>query len=390
MSTTTTTMLSARDAVLRFLSSIGRPAEVAQYLDLFQREHPEQFAILHVSDAIVDDALEGLIVNLRFLDQLGLHPVLAFGVVSPRGARRAAERVAAGLAPTTRAQIVGPADAAAVARGGGIALVPLLEDSDGDSDEDGRFDALGELVTRLGTTKLIFLGRRSGLVPTGGTVVSIIDVTIDLPELAPRLRASQRKLLAQAARLFARVPHRFTVSVTSPLDLLRELFTVKGAGTLIRRGSRVERFAAWSDLDGDRLVALIEDAFGRRLVDDFRHRPFIAAYVADDYRGGAVVTDTALGPYLSKFAVTTVARGEGVGRDLWRPLVADFPRLFWRSRADNPITAWYRDQCDGLHRLELAGEKWLVMWRGVAADEIPAAIAHARTAPSDFLDQNTG
>jgi acetylglutamate kinase len=379
-----TDALSPRDAVLRFLSSIGRANEVAQYLELFQREHPEQFAILHVSDAIVDDALEGLIVNLRFLDQLGLHPVLVFGVVSPRRARKLAERVAAALAPATRAQIAAPADAAAIARSGGIALVPLLEDADGDRDEDGRFDALGDLVTALGTTKLIFLGRRSGLVPSGGGVVSIIDVTIDLPELAPRLPASQRKLLGQAARLFARVPHRFTVSVTSPLDLLRELFTVKGAGTLIRRGSKVERYATWRDLDGDRLVALIEEAFGRPLVGDFRARPFVAAYVADDYRGAAVVTDTALGPYLSKFAVTTVARGEGVGRDLWRPLTTDFPRLYWRSRADNPITAWYRDQCDGLHRFVMGGEKWLVLWRGIDDAEIPAAIAYARDAPPDF------
>jgi acetylglutamate kinase len=181
------------------------------------------------------------------------------------------------------------------------------------------------------------------------------------------------------------VPHPLTVSVTSPLDLLRELFTVKGAGTLIRRGSRVERRASWGELDGERLVALIEDAFGRPLAPGFRDRPFTAAYVADDYRGAAVVEATPLAPYLSKFAVTTVARGEGVGRDLWRPLVADWPRLYWRSRADNPITSWYRDQCDGLHRFTVGGIAWVALWRGLAPSEIPAAIEHCMTTPPDFV-----
>jgi acetylglutamate kinase len=376
--------LTPREVVLRFLASIGRPAEAAQYLQVFQHERPEQFAVIHVSDAVVANALDGLIASLRFLAQLGLHPVLVFGVVTPRGARRAAERVAAALRPTP-AQVAAPGDAAAIARAGGIALVPLLEDADGDRDEDGRFDALRDLVTALATTKLIFLGRRSGLQPTGGPVVSLVDVTVDVAELAPRLAPPARKLLRQVARILDRVPHRLTVSVTSPLDLLRELFTVKGAGTLIRRGSKVERHASWAALDADRLVALIEEAFGRPLVPGFKGRPFAAAYVADDYRGAAIVDDTVLGPYLSKFAVTTVARGEGVGRDLWRPLAADYPRLFWRSRTDNPITSWYREQCDGFQRIAIAGAPWVALWRGLPAAEVPAAIEYCATAPPDFL-----
>jgi acetylglutamate synthase len=378
-----TAELSSREVVMRFLASIGRPAEAAQYLAVFQHERPEQFAVIHVSEAVVADALDGLVASLRFLAQLDLHPVLVFGVVTPRGARRAAEKVAVALAPAS-ATVAGPDDAAAIARAGGIACVPLLEDRDGDRDEDGRFDALTELVTALGTTKLIFLGRRSGLQPAGGSVVSLVDVALDRPALEPRLAATPRKLLRQVARTLERVPHRLTVSVTSPLDLLRELFTVKGAGTLIRLGSKVERRASWGELDGDRLVALIEDAFGRPLAPGFRDRAFAAAYVADDYRGATIIDAPALAPYLSKFAVTTVARGEGVGSDLWRALVADWPRLYWRSRADNPITPWYRDQCDGLHRFELAGTAWMALWRGLAPAEIPAAIEHCVTTPPDF------
>src|SRR5262249_42203292 len=147
-----------------------------------------------------------------------------------------------------------------------------------------------------------------------------------------------QKLLRQIERVLDRVPQRLTVSVTSPLDLLRELFTVKGAGTLVRKGSHITRHLAWAAVDRARLVAVVEESFGRPLVAGFDERPVLAVYVADEYRGAAVVTPAPLAPYLSKFAVGTVSRGEGVGRDLWRAMEGDFPRLFWRSRAANPIT----------------------------------------------------
>ena len=74
------------DLVLRFLSSIGRPAEAQQYLDLFRSEHPERFAIVHVADAVVRHAADALAVELRYLVELGLEPVLAFGAIEPRSA----------------------------------------------------------------------------------------------------------------------------------------------------------------------------------------------------------------------------------------------------------------------------------------------------------------
>ena len=72
--------------------------------------------------------------------------------------------------------------------------------------------------------------------------------------------------------------------------------------------------------------------------------------------------------------------GEGIGRDLWRALARDYPRLTWRSRARNPIAPWYQEQCDGMLKL---GE-WNVYWRGLAHDLIPAAVAAAAAAPVDL------
>lgn len=393
--------MTPQELVLRFLTSVGRPAEAQQYLELFRgartaaaAAQPGAFAIIHVSEPVLDHALDALVVDLRYLAELDLLPVIAFGAVASGRAHKSAQRVAAALPPQVRAQVTPASQVAQALRDDRLPLVPLVSkapaagdaanaDEPGDG-ADRRFDALAELVTQLGAKKLVFLGRRSGLQPRGGRVVSMIDLTTEAATIGPTLPEPQAALLRQVARVVAAVPHSITVSVTSPLDLLRELFTVKGAGTLVRRGSVVDSFARWDELDRTRMVALVEDAFGKPLLPGFVDRPFLRAYVADGYRGAAIVTATQLAPYLSKFAVTTVARGEGVGRDLWRQLTVDYPRLFWRSRADNPITSWYREQCDGLQRIDIAGKPWVVLWRGLPPSQLADAIAYCQAAPPDF------
>ena len=56
-----------------------------------------------------------------------------------------------------------------------------------------------------------------------------------------------------------------------------------------------------------------------------RERPWLS--------GVAVVQDSPVAPYLTKFAVERQAQGEGIGGELWSMLIRDFPRFFWRSRA---------------------------------------------------------
>jgi hypothetical protein len=306
------------DALVRFLAGIGKPSELELYLDLFRAQQPERFAILAVDARVDQDALA---LDLRYLGQLGLHPHVA-------------------------------------ARG----------------------DDLLALARSRGTRKVIFLGPWRGLEPVGRPVPSLVDLTTELDELRPALPDEHRALLDEAHRLITGVEHSMTVSVTSPLDLLRELFTVRGAGTMIRRGAVVTRHADYASVDRERLEAVMESAFGATPPAALFERTASGIYVADDYAGAAVVSPSVLGAYLSKFAVGRRAQGAGIGRDLWRAIAADHPALFWRARDANAITAWYQQQCDGMAR---AGE-WRVFWRGLAAEQIPRAIELACAAPVDF------
>lgn len=375
--------MHARDVVLRFIQSIGRPDEAEFYLRAFRAERRRSFAVIAVSASAMRLSADALAVDLRVLSELGLAPVLVFGLVAPGGARADARALQGAIPGDVRCRIAEPNEAGLVADDGAIPLVPVDAPATGDPAAiDARFAALGELTRALETRKVIFLGRRSGLQRESGELLSLVDVhTESAPLRAPgALPPKQAALLAQIERLLAGAPRGLTVAVTSPLELLRELFTERGAGTLLRRGASVSAYDGLAGVDRDRLRALLVSAFEREPRAEFFQRSYQRAYIADDYRGAALVADTALGAYLSKFAVDPRARGEGVGRDLWRAVAADHPALFWRSRRDNPFTWWYARHCDGMAKTGA----WCVFWRGLPEGQILGALDYARAAEDDF------
>ena len=126
------------------------------------------------------------------------------------------------------------------------------------------------------------------------------------------------------------------VTVVNPLQFLRELFTINGAGTLIRRGSRIDVHDGWQSVDPVRLRALFASAFGRDIRDDFFTRPIARTFVEENYRGAAVVAETAVAPYLTKFAVERQAQGDGLGTEIWSLVTRDYPAFFWRSARRTP------------------------------------------------------
>ena len=109
-------------------------------------------------------------------------------------------------------------------------------------------------------------------------------------------------------------------------------------------------------------------------------RSFSHAYVEEQYRGAALLAQTPLGQYLSKFAVTQQAQGEGIGRDLWQAMLVDHPCLFWRARPNNPIRSFYERQCDARVRVS----DWIVYAIGVTPAHIPELVSYALAQPVDF------
>jgi ribosomal protein S18 acetylase RimI-like enzyme len=376
------------DVVLRFLESVGKRSEAEFYISLFRAEPKEQFAAISVDANVARHATEAVVLHLRVLAALGLAPVVLLGLFEPtdsleHGARirRRLERAgvpAVMISPSDPVQLA--AQCAQATRTGTLPIV-AFGSSEGALPEE-RFARMGALLAELKTRKLIFLHRPGGL-RQKGVLVPVVNLSTDVAglEKSKELSRKERALLGQSRRLvFELVPHKLTVAITSPLNLLRELFTVKGAGTMLRRGARIERKDSYADVDIERMRQLLTSSFGRPPTDAFFSRDVLRLYFEQGYRGAAILVGTPLGAYLTKFAVEREAQGEGIARDLWDAFAAEHPVVFWRARAANPINEWYTKLADGLMRFP----EWTVFWKGLAPERIPEAIAWALAQPVDM------
>jgi NAT, N-acetyltransferase, of N-acetylglutamate synthase len=382
------------EIVQRFLESVGAKADIDLYLKLHRAQRKESFAILAPNAQIVKTALDPVHFDLRILAGLGLVPVVVLGLLEPKDADAQASRVSDWLledavaCEVLRASVdaVGafsPDSVAAVRAIVGRGAIPLVSlEACKDASTEGRFRVLASLAASLETRKVVFLSRRPGLAANGAAPLSVVSLATDTERLLASggLSRGQAMLLRQIKQLIEAVPHRLSVTVVNPLQLLREFFTVNGAGTLIRRGSRIDVTKDWAGVDRARITALFESAFERRLRPEFFDQPVARVFVEDGYRGVAVMQETRVAPYLSKFAVERSAQGEGIGGELWSLVAREFPRFFWRSRAGNAITPWYAKQCDGFTRFP----EWHVFWRGLEIETIDPAVRFALDAPNDF------
>ena len=384
------------DAVLRFLESVGRRSEADFYLELFRALPKERFAAIAVDANVARHATEAVVLDLRFLSQLGLVPLVVLGLLHPTDAFEHAARIRrrlekSGVHTTLLVEHADPlaiaAEAGDAMRSGVIPILPLGPAPGGVLDErlatlEQRFALLGAVLSSLVTRKMIFLHRPGGL-RQKGVLLPLVNLTTDVPPLlASRdLSRKERVLVEQSRRLvFELVPHRFACAITSPLNLLRELFTIKGAGTLLRRGAVISRHEGYEGVDLSRLAQLLASSFGRAPTPDFFARPAFRVFLEESYRGAAILANTPLGPYLTKFAVDREAQGEGLGRDLWDVMQHGLPSLFWRARAANPINEWYTRLADGLVR----SGGWTVYWKNLPHERLPEAIAWALSQPEDI------
>ncbi len=129
-----------------------------------------------------------------------------------------------------------------------------------------------------------------------------------------------------------------------------------------------------------RLFRLVEESFGKKLKQEFFKTKFDVLFLEESYRACAWMQKTEFGYLLSKFAVNGVARGAGVGRDIWDQILENCSPLFWRSKPDNTINKWYMSIAQGIEK----DEKWYYYWLGVDRTMIPGIIQLLQSQPEDF------
>jgi len=133
--------------------------------------------------------------------------------------------------------------------------------------------SLSGLVTALLPNKIIFLQPSGGLSQEGKRLANL--KVSDLPNVmeAESFSAGQIRFLDSVLELEKTAEARRSYVIASPLNVLGELFTTRGTGTLIRRGIEITRGDAYQAFDIPKLARAIETAFDKRLNPNFFDAP---------------------------------------------------------------------------------------------------------------------
>jgi len=330
-----------------FLDSIGRREEYEFYLNKFQAAGADCFALLVPDLESLEQGAEALTFDLKFLLKLGLRPAVVL-CGTDAGAKWNLLKESS-LFELTEFPSIGKRKAG----------IPVFVEEN--------VQTLESLLQKVPT-----IGKRVHFIRAGGGLnAEYYYVQKPDTELLP----DDKAMVDTAAALLEARPGTH-ISVTSPINLLKEIFTVKGAGTVFRRGSTILS----GKVESERLLALLEESFGRK------PKPGVLAditqvYFEESYRGAALLEQRPEGLYLSKFAVGPEARGEGLAQELWDEVCKNNPAFFWRSRKGNPVNQWYDRHADGRHT---AGD-WVVFWRGMDSAAIPGIIAFCVLRQPDFV-----
>ena len=394
-----------RSVVSQVLSQLGTSREARYYLKQYS-EDDLQFAVIKIGGAVLEEQLEPLAAALGFLANLGLMPIILHGAgpqldvalqdasietVKRRGLRvttpdvmevarpviyRANRRLVSALedqgvrahgiqhgvfvcdyldrdelglvGDIRKVDLEGVRD---LVHRGILPVVACLGESPTGQVMNINADvAARELIWEVKPHKIIFLTGTGGLLDESGRIISALSLRTDYEWLVEQdwVHSGMLLKLEQISQLLSGLPDSASVSITSVDNLARELFTHRGAGTLIRVGEEIIEHSEFSPGFREKAVALLEQSFGRKLKPDyFDDLPLECIISSESHGAMAVVLKGVDGiPYLDKFAVTPEAQGAGLGAAVWQALVHRCPQLYWRSKAVNPITPWYFDQAD--------------------------------------------
>lgn len=429
---------SARSAVINVLNNIGSKREVQQYLAQFTSVSSQQFAVIKVGGAILTDYIDVLCASLRNLNQMGLYPVIIHGAgpqlnkllheagVEPKyneGIRitdgktlgiarklflqenlklvEALESWGVRARPVTSGvlmadykdkdvyQFVGEVNQvnaqslkAAIADGYIPVMTCMAESEDGQVLNVNADKAAAELAKELVPLKIVYLSEKGGLYDkeTGKLIEAInLDEEYDVYMKKPWVIHGTRSKIRDIKTLLDDLPRSSSVAIIHPESLERELFTHSGAGTLIRRGTKLQQASSLKEFeDLDKLKkTLVRDREGLdaasvvdRYLEILESKPF-RAYYDENMEALAIVLPPQEGSNgLGHLATLTMSRAawlSNIADNVFQNLKRDFPKLAWTVKQDDENLTWFSEKADG--SIVRRGE--VLFWYGIESpDEV--------------------
>ncbi|KAF2083357.1 bifunctional acetylglutamate kinase/N-acetyl-gamma-glutamyl-phosphate reductase [Saccharata proteae CBS 121410] len=421
----------ARTAIMKILKDVGSKREIQQYLAQFSSVQSQQFAVIKVGGAILTDHIDALCTALRNLTTMGLYPVIVHGagpqlnkIIEDAGVEpefeegiRVTDPKTLGIArklfleenmklvsklwaegvrarPITAGvltadyldkekwKLVGkithvnpaPIEAAIAAKELPI-LTSMAESEEGQVLNVNADVAAGELARALEPLKIVYLSEKGGLWNADTKkMISTINLDEEYDDLMkqPWVKHGTRLKIKEMKQLLDDLPKSSSVAIIHPSYLEKELFTDSGAGTLIRRGNKLQTATQLSDFeDLEKLKeVLIRDRKGLdaeavvdRYIQSLGQRPF-KAYYDDRMEGLAIVlppTDGSKTAHLATFTVTKSGWLTNVAGNIFTQLQNNFPRLMWTVDTHDENLTWFAEKADGTLR---HGDQ-ILFWHGI-------------------------
>lgn len=427
---------SARSAVINVLNNIASKREVQQYLAQFTSVESQQFAVIKVGGAILTDYIDVLCSSLRNLNQMGLFPVIIHGAgpqlnrlleqagVEPQyqdgiritdgktlGVARklfleenlklveALESWGVRARPITSGvlmadykdkeiyKLVGEVNEvntsslkAAIADGYIPVLTCMAESKEGQVLNVNADKAAAELAKALVPLKIVYLSEKGGLhnKDTGKLIEAInLDEEYDRYMSLPWVIHGTRSKIRDIKDLLDHLPRSSSVAIIHPESLERELFTHSGAGTLIRRGTKLHEASSMQDFGDMKQLkeVLVRDRKGLdseavvdRYLDSLKSRSF-KAYYDEAMEALAIVLPPVGSPGgLAHLATLTMTRNgwlSNIADNVFQNLKRDFPRLAWTVKQDDENLTWFAEKADG----SIARQGEVLFWYGIETPE---------------------
>jgi hypothetical protein len=383
--------MNKKELLFRFFEITGNDKDSLVYLRNFRKQSPESFALIYCDPQSFIETGESLLFNLKLLLQLELFPILLVNNSIPDYIKLFYGKLLnfegenlPNILNLSSIDLKNDNYLENIKLSISNKKIPMLVIPEEHIDDDRLTDILKELIEVIKSRKIVYLSPERLFLDENGTTISLInynqesDIELKMKNFSHREQNMVRKiryLLTDKCDILR------SVSVTTPISLFKELFTVKGSGTFFKLGSEIKTIKP-KNVDKEKLRNLLEISFQKKVREEFLDSKLQNIILESEYRGAAIIKKTRLGSLLSKFAVDEIARGEGIGREIWDKMKQEFPSIFWRAKKNNPINKWYHKECDGL----IKQDEWNIYWIGVPFKNIEKVVTFLNKLPPDFYE----
>lgn len=210
-------------------------------------------------------------------------------------------------------------------------------------------DAARFIVQDINPLRYVVLTQTGGVLDKDLNIISKISIVDDFDYLINNgiISGGMKKKVTEAKKLLKKTKNGYGIQITSPDNLIKELFTFEGCGTKIVYGYNVDTHYSFSGLELSSISSLISQSSGKNLVEGY----FDGAnpemiFLEEDYDGIVILEDYKKFCYIDKFFVRPESQSNGLGSKLFAKTVGYYEEsgksgLFWRTSKDNPANAWY-------------------------------------------------